>query len=86
MRNLVAWGDWYYRQLTRDALVAAKLCYVQAEFLMGKPPSVRAVTRWQAQTVDDLLRQSTNRPALEQFEQELQFSPADIPRLPKRHR
>ncbi|PAW52296.1 insecticidal toxin complex protein TcaB2 [Pseudomonas moraviensis] len=79
VRNLVAWGDWYYRQLTRDALVAAKLCYVQAEFLMGKPPSVRAVTRWQAQTVDDLLRQSTNRPALEQFEQELQFSPADIP-------
>lgn len=79
VRNLVAWGDWYYRQLTRDALVAAKLCYVQAEFLMGKPPFARAVTRWQARTVDDLLRQSTNRPTLEQFEQELQFSPADIP-------
>ncbi|MGP6420178.1 neuraminidase-like domain-containing protein [Pseudomonas putida] len=79
VRNLVAWGDWYYRQLTRDALVAAKLCYVQAQFLMGKPPSARAVTRWQTQTVEALLNQSTSRPALEQFEQELQFSLADIP-------
>jgi hypothetical protein len=79
VKNLVAWGDWYYRQLTRDALVAAKLCYVQAQFLMGKPPSARAVTRWQAQTVEALLNQSTSRPALEQFEQELQFSLADIP-------
>ncbi|MFJ2282331.1 neuraminidase-like domain-containing protein [Pseudomonas sp. NPDC087803] len=79
VKNLVAWGDWYYRQLTRDALVAAKLCYVQAEFLMGKPPTARAVTRWQAQTVDALLKQSATRPALEQFEQELVFSLADIP-------
>lgn len=79
VKNLVAWGDWYYRQLTRDALVAAKLCYVQAQFLMGKPPSARAVTRWQAQTVEALLNQSASRPALEQFEQELQFSLADIP-------
>ncbi|WP_282412880.1 neuraminidase-like domain-containing protein [Pseudomonas sp. PS01299] len=79
VKNLVAWGDWYYRQLTRDALVAAKLCYVQAQFLMGKPPSARAVTRWQTQTVEALLNQSASRPALEQFEQELQFSLADIP-------
>jgi hypothetical protein len=79
VKNLVAWGDWYYRQLTRDALVAAKLCYVQAEFLMGKPPSARAVTRWEAQTVDDLLKQSATRPALEQFEQALVFSLADVP-------
>ncbi|UVK87270.1 insecticidal toxin complex protein TcaB2 [Pseudomonas sp. B21-051] len=79
VKNLVAWGDWYYRQLTRDALVAAKLCYVQAQFLMGKPPSARAVTRWQAQTVEALMSKSASRPALEQFEQELQFSLADIP-------
>ncbi|RON84831.1 neuraminidase-like domain-containing protein [Pseudomonas fluorescens] len=79
VKNLVAWGDWYYRQLTRDALVAAKLCYVQAQFLMGKPPSARAVTRWQAQTVEALLNQSASRPALEQFEQKLRFSLADIP-------
>ncbi|WP_025112754.1 neuraminidase-like domain-containing protein [Pseudomonas sp. H1h] len=79
VKNLVAWGDWYYRQLTRDALVAAKLCYVQAEFLMGKPPAARAVVHWQTQTVEDLLKQSATRPALEQFEQELVFSLADIP-------
>ena len=47
VKNLVAWGDWYYRQLTRDSLVAAKLCYVQAEFLMGKAPTVRTVNRWE---------------------------------------
>jgi len=79
VKNLVAWGDWYYRQLTRDALVAAKLCYVQAEFLMGKPPSARAVTSWEAQTVANLLAQSATRPELEQFEQKLMFSLADIP-------
>ncbi|MGB8921058.1 MAG: neuraminidase-like domain-containing protein [Pseudomonas sp.] len=79
VKNLIAWGDWYYRQLTRDALVAAKLCYVQAEFLMGKPPSARAVARWETQTVDSLLKQGNTRPALEQFERELAYSLAQIP-------
>ncbi|MCP1441284.1 hypothetical protein J3D54_000416 [Pseudomonas sp. GGS8] len=79
VNNLIAWGDWYYRQLTRDSLVAAKLCYVQAEFLMGKAPSAQTVNRWETATVGSLLDRSVSRPALEQFEQNLAFSLADFP-------
>ncbi|MHC8388059.1 Tc toxin subunit A-related protein [Pseudomonas sp. MDT2-39-1] len=79
VNNLMAWGDWYYRQLTRDSLVAAKLCYVQAGFLMGKAPSVRTVNSWQTATVGTLLGSSASRPALDQFEQTLDFHLADIP-------
>lgn len=79
VKNLIAWGDWYYRQLTRDALVAAKLCYVQAEFLMGKPPTVRALTNWETLSVSELLEKSATRPALERFERELEYSLTDIP-------
>jgi hypothetical protein len=79
VRNLVAWGDWYYRQLTRDSLVAGKLCYVQAEFLMGKAPTVRTVNRWETDTVANLLAKSTSRPELEEFERTLAFSLADFP-------
>ncbi|MGF6128417.1 hypothetical protein QF019_003630 [Pseudomonas frederiksbergensis] len=79
VNNLIAWGDWYYRQLTRDSLVAAKLCYVQAEFLMGKPPVARTVTDWETKTVGELLTASSTRPALEAFEQTLDVSLADIP-------
>lgn len=76
---LIDRGDWYYRQLTRDSLVAAKLCYVQAEFLMGKAPSVRTVNRWETDTVGGLLNKSLSRPALATFEQNLAFSLADFP-------
>lgn len=79
VKNLMAWGDWYYRQLTRDSLVAAKLCYVQAGSLMGKAPLAQAVTRWEADTVENLLNKSCTRPELEQFEQSLAFSLADVP-------
>ena len=79
VNNLIAWGDWYYRQLTRDSLVAAKLCYVQAEFLMGKAPTVRTVNRWETDTVGSLMNKSTSRPALEEFEKNLAFSLADFP-------
>ncbi|UHC82927.1 insecticidal toxin complex protein TcaB2 [Pseudomonas sp. NIBR-H-19] len=78
VKNLMAWGDWYYRQLTRDALVAAKLCYVQAGFLMGKAPLARAVTRWETDTLGNLLEKSCTHPQLEQFEQTLDFSLADV--------
>ncbi|WP_085636590.1 MULTISPECIES: neuraminidase-like domain-containing protein [unclassified Pseudomonas] len=77
--NLMAWGDWHYRQLTRDSLVAAKLCYVQAEFLMGKAPSARTTNQWRTDTVANLLGRSASRPALERFERELDFSLAQIP-------
>ncbi|WLH34478.1 neuraminidase-like domain-containing protein [Pseudomonas sp. FP2196] len=79
VKNLMAWGDWYYRQLTRDSLVAAKLCYVQAGFLMGKAPTANTATRWQTDTVENLLGQSMTRPSLEAFEQTLDFSLADFP-------
>lgn len=79
VNNLIAWGDWYYRQLTRDSLVAAKLCYVQAEFLMGKAPSAQTVHRWETATVGSLLDLSDSRPELEAFEQNLAFSLADFP-------
>lgn len=79
VKNLMAWGDWYYRQLTRDSLVAAKLCYVQAGFLMGKAPTARAVSHWQTATVGSLLLQSCTRPALEAFEKTLNFTLADVP-------
>ncbi|WP_277759028.1 neuraminidase-like domain-containing protein [Pseudomonas sp. A34-9] len=79
VKNLMAWGDWYYRQLTRDSLVAAKLCYVQAGFLMGKAPTANTSTRWQTDTVKNLLDKSGARPGLEAFEQSLDFSLADYP-------
>lgn len=79
VKNLMVWGDWYYRQLTRDSLVAARLCYVQAEFLMGPAPSARAVNRWQATTVRSLVEASRRRSALEAFEQTHVFSLADVP-------
>ncbi|ROM92500.1 neuraminidase-like domain-containing protein [Pseudomonas brassicacearum] len=79
VKNLIAWGDWYYRQLTRDSLVAARLCYVQAEFLMGKAPTARTVNRWQPKTVAQLMANTNSRPALEQFEKNLAFTLADVP-------
>jgi hypothetical protein len=78
VNNLMAWGDWYYRQLSRDSLVAAKLCYVQAEFLMGKPPTQRTVNRWQPAKVEDLMDDSRTRPALEAFVQTLAFNLGDV--------
>ncbi|CAI8699686.1 Insecticidal toxin complex protein TcaB2 [Pseudomonas sp. IT-347P] len=79
VKNLMEWGDWYYRQLTRDSLVAAKLCYVQAASLMGKPPLARAVTNWKTETVERLLEMSCTRTALEAFEQTLECDLADVP-------
>lgn len=79
VQNLIAWGDWYYRQLTRDSLAAAKLCYVQASFMMGKASEVRTVNKWQPETVGNLLSKSGTRPSLEAFELNLDFSLEDVP-------
>ncbi|WP_456023119.1 Tc toxin subunit A-related protein [Pseudomonas protegens] len=78
VRNLMAWGDWHYRQLTRDSLVAAKLCYVQAASLMGKPPLTETVDLWESAQLQELLKQNCTRPALEAFEQSLDFSLAEV--------
>ncbi|MBP5945795.1 MULTISPECIES: neuraminidase-like domain-containing protein [Pseudomonas] len=77
--NLMEQGNGLYRQLTRDSLVAAKLCYVQAGFLMGKAPTALTVSRWQTKTVGELLEECKSRPELEAFEQTLNFSLADVP-------
>jgi hypothetical protein len=79
VRNLMAWGDWHYRQLTRDSLVAAKLCYVQAEFLMGPEPVIRTVNRWETATVENLLKKSALRPDLEAFESKQEIRVEDFP-------
>jgi hypothetical protein len=79
VKNLIAQGDWYFRQLTPDSLVAAKLAYVRAQFLMGPPPAARSITDWQAQTIGALLAKSASRPDLEAFEQRLDYSLADVP-------
>ncbi|KAE9639223.1 neuraminidase-like domain-containing protein [Pseudomonas sp. PB106] len=79
VNNLMAWGDWYYRQLTRDSLVAAKLCYIQAEFFMGKAPSARTVNQWETKTVEQLLALGGSRSSLEQFEKALDFNLAQFP-------
>jgi len=79
VQTLIAKGDWYYRQLTRDSLVAAKLCYVEAQFLMGKAPVVSAVNRWQTKTVGELMTISQSRPGLEAFEKALAFDLGDFP-------
>lgn len=79
VKNLMTWGDWHYRQLTRDSLVAAKLCYIQAEFFMGKTPSARTVNQWQTKTVGQLLELGVSRPALEQFEKTLDFNLTQFP-------
>ena len=79
VKNLMAWGDWHYRQLTRESLAAAKQCYMQAGSLMGKPPLTQTVSLWQTATLGDLLAQSCTRTALETFERTLNYSLADVP-------
>ncbi len=79
VKNLVEEGDWYYRQQTRDSLVLAKECYVQAQNLMGDPPSSRSVTDWQTQTLGALIDKSDARPTLEAFERTHLYSLADVP-------
>jgi len=79
VRTLIAQGDWHYRQLTRDSLVAAKLCYTRAQSMLGKPPSVRAVNRWNPIKLGNLLAASESRSRLEAFEKTLAFSLKDFP-------
>jgi hypothetical protein len=79
VQNLLTWGDWYYRQLTRDSLVAAKLCYIQAEFFMGRAPSAQTVNQWETKTVAQLLEMGSSRSRLEQFEQTLDFNLTQFP-------
>lgn len=79
VNNLIAWGDWLYRQMTRDSLTAAKLQYVRARSLMGARPHTRSVNRWVARELGDLVKEMQSRTTLAEFEATLQLREEDLP-------
>lgn len=79
VRNLIAWGDGLYRQLSRDSMVAAKLCYVRALSLMGGEPDVRTANAWTPTTLEDLLTQIQGRDDLKAFEATFDLHQAEVP-------
>jgi hypothetical protein len=79
--DLVAQGDLWYRQLTRDGLVQARVFYNLAAELLGSRPDVSLSSTWTAQTLDTLAA-SENAP-LRDFEQAIDVSqPGGIAALP----
>ncbi|WP_323160715.1 neuraminidase-like domain-containing protein [Pseudomonas fluorescens] len=79
VNNLIAWGDWLYRQMTRDSLTAAKLQYVRARSLMGARPDTRSVNRWDARELGDLVKEMQTRSALADFEKTLLLQEEGLP-------
>ncbi|MEN2393422.1 neuraminidase-like domain-containing protein [Pseudomonas halotolerans] len=77
--NLVAWGDWLYRQLTRDSLAAAKLQYLRARNLMGESPDTKTLSQWTSATLEDLVAELEEGAALKAFEKDLQLDSAWLP-------
>ncbi|MDD0970774.1 neuraminidase-like domain-containing protein [Pseudomonas aphyarum] len=75
----IAWGDWLFRQMTRDSLTAAKLQYVRARSLMGARPDTRSVNRWVAKELGELVEEMQNRSALADFEKTLQLPEKGLP-------
>jgi hypothetical protein len=79
VNNIIAWGDWLYRQLTRDSLATAKLQYVRAQTLMGEPPDTRTLNRWTPATLEELVAEANTRPKLDAFEKNLQLDAGHLP-------
>jgi len=79
VNNIIAWGDWLYRQLTRDSLVAAKLQYVRALNLMGRVSDSRTRYEWSPQALKDLVAELETRSALADFEKTLLLEPDQLP-------
>lgn len=77
--NLVAWGDWLYRQLTRDSLAAAKLQYLRAKNLMGESPDTRILSNWVPRTLEELVGALEEGAALAAFELETELDPGKLP-------
>ncbi|MDI3271271.1 neuraminidase-like domain-containing protein [Pseudomonas sp. AL03] len=77
--NLVAWGDWLYRQLTRDSLVAAKLQYLRAKNLMGETPDTRTLSQWTPATLAELVAELEDSAALKAFEHEIVLDSGWLP-------
>lgn len=77
--NLVAWGDWLYRQLTRDSLAAAKLQYLRAKNLMGAAPDVQTLSQWTPATLAELVEELEDSAELKAFEQALLLDSGSLP-------
>jgi len=77
--NLVAWGDWLYRQLTRDSLAAAKLQYLRAKNLMGAAPDVQTLSQWTPATLAELVEELEDSTELKAFEQALVLDSGSLP-------
>lgn len=77
--NLVTWGDWLYRQLTRDSLAAAKMQYLRAKNLMGVSPDTRTVNNWEPATLAELVQELEDSAALKAFEKEIVLDSGWLP-------
>lgn len=54
VETLIEWGDWLYRQLSRDSLTEAKMLYLRAARMMGPAPDVRGASNWTPKTLSEL--------------------------------
>lgn len=77
--NLVAWGDWLYRQLTRDSLAAAKMQYLRAKNLMGAVPDTRTLSQWTPATLAELVEELEDSAAFKAFENSIELEPGWLP-------
>nr|AEJ87813.1 insecticidal toxin complex protein TccB [Photorhabdus temperata subsp. temperata M1021] len=81
--NLIAQGDMWYRQLTRDGLTQARVYYNLAAELLGPRPDVSLSSIWTPQALDTLA--AGQKMALRDFEHQLGNSNAALPALPGRN-
>lgn len=81
VRCILAEADNYYRRLTRDSLVAAKLLYERAHALLGPRPEAAPMSHWVPKTVTEILAPSTSRgpSKLELFAQNIEVDVASLP-------
>lgn len=79
VQNLIDWGDWFYRQLSRDSLGAAKLYYVRALSMLGEEPDTRTANTWQRKTLEQLMEEVADRHLLKTFEKGFDLNLADVP-------
>ncbi|SCZ67545.1 MULTISPECIES: insecticidal toxin complex protein TccB [Photorhabdus] len=77
--NLIAQGDMWYRQLTRDGLTQARVYYNLAAELLGPRPDVSLSSVWTPQTLDTLA--AGQKTALRDFELQLANSNTVLPAL-----
>ncbi|WP_146747610.1 neuraminidase-like domain-containing protein [Photorhabdus laumondii] len=81
--NLIAQGDMWYRQLTRDGLTQARVYYNLAAELLGPRPDVSLSSTWTPKTLDTLA--AGQKTALRDFEHQLANSNTVLPALPGRN-